>query len=89
MTAHTTLIAALLAAFFGQGDWELTIPATGEKMCAKSEAVCEDARRAVYKGWLLDIPRGTQSVCTPRPQCFPPESLCIEGFNCPGNRSGG
>lgn len=80
--------ALLAAAVAGQGDYQLVVPSTGEMMCAKSQETCILAKEAIFKGWLLEIPRGTRARCDPHPQCFSEQSNCIAGFNCPSERSG-
>jgi hypothetical protein len=58
-------------------DWAIE-PGT---ICAKSEATCREAVKAVAKGWLWPDLRGIELRCEPHPGCFSREENVIRGFN--------
>mgnify|MGYP001615596520 CR=1 FL=1 len=74
----------ILAAFLTvvSGDYALILP--GERICAKSLAVCEEAQRAIAAGRWPIVPRDTATRCEPSLRCFSPASNCIRGYNCGG-----
>jgi hypothetical protein len=70
----------------GAADFELVVPGVPRPICAKSQAVCETARRAITRGWWdVGVPAATPTECRPHPQCFPYDSNFIEGFNASGS----
>jgi len=85
MRAHPAVTAALFV-LLGAADWELVArdPAGPvERICAKSQAVCELAAAGIDRGWWAPDLHGRELRCEPRPGCFPAESLVIPGFNDP------
>lgn len=80
--------AALLAVAFvavGAADFELVVEGVHGPICAKSEAVCETARRAIRSGlWGVGVPPDATTACVPHPNCFSFESNFIARFNLPG-----
>ena len=82
---------AAIALAFGMAlaaasDWALVAPAHPElpPICAKSQATCEAAARAIREGVIGWEP--VYTTCRPAPGCFSPESECIAGYNCGGAR---
>jgi hypothetical protein len=55
-----------------------------EVICAKSKEVCLTALKAIQRGWWTPFNSRDTSLlrCVPKPDCFPPETLCIKGYNC-------
>jgi hypothetical protein len=81
MTVPAPLFAlglVLTVAAASSGDYALIAPGI-PPICAKSSETCEAARIAISKGWFLDLPRDTVTVCQPSPGCFDPVSLEIRG----------
>lgn len=75
---------ALGVVLIGAADWELVAPgAPLPPICAKSQAVCEAAARAIREGrWQIEP---LYTSCRPAAApCFDARSLCIDGYNCPG-----
>lgn len=72
------IAVVLAAAAAGSGDYALSLP-NEPPTCAKSQATCEQARVAVRKGWLPDVPRDAPTDCVPAPGCFAPASNFIAG----------
>lgn len=63
-------------------DWELVVDGVHGPICAKSELVCEAARRAIRNNWWpLGVPADVTTYCRPAPGCFSYESETIAGFN--------
>lgn len=56
-----------------------------EIICAKSHDVCLTALKAIQRGWWtpFDIRDTSMLRCISKPDCFPPSSNCIKGYNCP------
>lgn len=56
-----------------------------EVICAKSKDVCLTALKAIQKGWWTPFDSRDTSLlrCIPKNDCFPSDSLCIKGYNCP------
>src|ERR1051325_11238823 len=89
--AVNTLRALLLtmpfvigAAAADSGDYELVVPplANEPPICAKDAVVCGVAQAAIRTGRWPIAPRDTVTACVPHDHCFPPETLCIESYNC-------
>lgn len=64
------------------GDWELVVNG-GRQACAKDRGVCEEAVRAIERGWWAPDWRGASLACVPSPGCFSRCSDFIVGFNAP------
>ena len=76
-------LSVLVAAASGSGDYELvTIPPAEAPICAKSLATCREAMTAVRDFGLFADLRIVEMACVPHRACFPPESLCVAGYNC-------
>lgn len=55
-----------------------------EVICAKTLETCQTALRAIQSGrWTpFDSYNSSLLRCTPKADCFPPETNCIKGYNC-------
>ena len=85
MTALGPVALAVGFVLIAASDFELVVPNIPGPICAKSEAVCETARRAIRAGWWdIGVPADATTACVPHPGCFPYESNFIAGFNLPG-----
>jgi hypothetical protein len=72
-------VALSCSAVWGEPtDWAIE-PGT---ICAKSEATCREAVKAVAKGWLWPDLRGIELRCERHANCFDQRSLCIHNYNC-------
>lgn len=60
-------------------DWELQLP--DERVCAKSQTVCEAAMDAIRAGRWPIVPPETPMICRPSPGCIPEAEDVIRGFN--------
>ena len=86
MVIPTPIFAAVVV-LVASTDWALRVDGVPDPICAKSEAVCETARRAIRHGrWPLDLPADVPTACVPSPGCFSPQSEVIRGFNDAGLR---
>ena len=65
------------------GDWELVVNGGPQHACAKDRSVCEEAIRAIERGWWAPDWRGSALRCEPAPDCFSRCSDFIVGFNAP------
>jgi len=66
----------------GSGDYELvTVPPAPEPICAKSFATCQEAQKAIHTFGLFRELGIIFSMCKPHPNCFPPDTLVIKGYN--------
>jgi hypothetical protein len=87
MIAPHPALFAVAVVLAGAADWELVVnPPAPEPICAKSEATCEAAVRAVREFGLFADLGIVEMRCLPHPGCFPQESNFIRGFNAPGDR---
>ena len=85
MSPFAPPLLALGFVLIGASDWELRVEGIPEPICAKSQDVCEAARRAIRAGWWdVGVPADAATSCTPHPECFSFESNFIAGFNLPG-----
>jgi hypothetical protein len=62
--------------------WAIVDKETNEVICAKSFEICQAGLDAIKKGFWSPFRPDAPISCKPKPDCFPPESNCIKGFNC-------
>lgn len=65
------------------GDWDLIVDGGPQHACATDRAVCEEAIRAIERGWAFKDWRNATLHCVPHPWCRAKCSEYIVGFNAP------